>query len=347
MHTLHFDSDYMRGAHPEVLKALVETNAEQTVGYGLDPYSVGAKRLIREQCAAPSASVWLLVGGTQTNATVIDAVVGRYQGVIAADTAHINVHEAGAVEAAGHKVIVLSGTDGKLRAEQVQEYLQAFYADETHDHMSGPGMIYISFPTEIGTIYTREELKALHDVAREYHIRLYIDGARLAYGLAASPDLTLAEIAEYADVFYIGGTKEGCLLGEAVVAKEGVLPSYMFSLIKAHGALLAKGRILGVQFEALMRGNLLQRIGENGVQTARLLRDVFVNRGFYPFIDSPTNQQFFRLPNTLIDALMEHATFEYWGPRGTTESEVRFVTDWGTRPEDIQLLATLVDEALK
>lgn len=335
---LYFDSDYMRGAHPEVMKALVETNDLQTPGYGLDPISENARNLVRKQCEMSDADVFFLVGGTQTNATVIDAVLAPYQGVIATDTAHINVHEAGAVEASGHKVLVIEGENGKLSAEKVGEYLDSFFADDTHEHMVAPGMIYISFPTEIGTIYTRDELKALHDVAKRHKIRLYVDGARLAYGLAASPDLTLADIAKYADVFYIGGTKEGTLMGEAVVAKPGVLPSYFFSLVKAHGALLAKGRLLGVQFAALMQNELLQRIGRNGVEKAEALRDLFISAGFYPIIDSPTNQQFFRLPNTLIDALLPHVSFEYWGPRGETESEVRFVTDWGTTDDDIQNL---------
>lgn len=335
---LHFDSDYMRGAHPEILKRLVETNMEQTPGYGTDGYTDHAKHLIKEACGLPEAEVYLLVGGTQTNSTVIDGLLYRHEGVLAAETAHINVHESGAIEYTGHKVLTLPSHQGKLLAKEVRDYLTSFYADDTYEHMVSPGMVYISYPTEYGTLYTRDELAELHEICHEYNIPLFIDGARLGYGLAADKSVTLKDIASLCDVFYIGGTKVGALFGEAVVFGRRGMVKHPVALIKLHGALLAKGRLLGVQFETLFTGDMYVDIAGNAISRAMELKNGFVKHGYVPYIDSPTNQQFFKLPNEVVDKLMEIATFEYWGPRGETESVVRFVTDWATTAEDVESL---------
>lgn len=335
---IHFDCDYMAGAHPEVLDAIVKNNFVQTSGYGNDDFCHRAKDLIREACGTPDAEVHFLVGGTQTNATVLDALLNRTEGVIATETAHINVHEAGAIEMTGHKVITLPSHNGKLDATELKAYLHDFYADDTWTHMVVPGAVYISFSTELGTIYTIKELTALSEVCHEYNIPLYIDGARLGFGLAASEDVTLKDIARLADVFYIGGTKMGALFGEAVVCtNKGFMPRF-FTLTKAHGAVLAKGRLLGMQFEAFFTNDLYMRIGRHGVKLAQRLRSILEGKGYRTFIDSPTNQQFFIMPNDVLDRLMNVATFEYWGPKGETESKVRFVTSWETKDEDVESL---------
>lgn len=339
---VRFDCDYMAGAHPEVLDAIIRNNRVQTSGYGSDAFCDRAKALIREACGAPDAAVHFMVGGTQTNSTVIDGLLRRTEGVIAAETAHINVHEAGAIELSGHKVITLPSHDGKIDAAELRTYLHDFFADDTWTHMVVPGAVYISFPTELGTIYSLEELTSISAVCHEYRIPLYVDGARLGFGLAASKDLTLKDIARLADVFYIGGTKMGALFGEAVVCTAPELLPRFFTLMKAHGSVLAKGRLLGMQYEAFFTDDLYMRIGRHGVDLAMKLRDAFLSHGYRTFIDSPTNQQFFILPNELIDRLMEHASFEYWGPRGETESKVRFVTSWETTEEDVQTLASLL-----
>ena len=339
---LHFDTDYMEGAHAEVMRRLFETNLEQTPGYGADAYTAHAKELIRRACGQPDAAVHFLVGGTQTNATVIDALLARHEGVLAAETAHINVHEAGAIEAAGHKVLVLPSHEGKVRADEVEGYIRQFYRDETYEHMVAPGMLYISHPTEYGTLYTLGELEALSRVCREADIPLYMDGARLGYGLAADTDVTLADIARLCDVFYIGGTKVGALFGEAVVSARPSLLPHFFPLIKQHGALLAKGRLLGVQFETLFTDGLYFHIGAHAVRLALKLKQAFVAKGYRLHLDSPTNQQFICLPNETIDRLAREATFELWGPRGERESVVRFVTSWATREEDVDRLIELL-----
>lgn len=337
---LHFDSDYMRGAHSEVMHRLMETNLEQTAGYGCDDYTATAERLILEACGliAPASKVIFLVGGTQTNATVIDAFLQSHQGVICAETGHINVHEAGAVEATGHKVLTLPSHEGKVDAGELRNYIDDFYRDETWEHMVTPGMVYISYPTEVGTLYTRAELEAISGVCRERGLTLYLDGARLGYGLAASDDVTLKDIAQMCDVFYIGGTKCGTLFGEAVVVKDAARWRHSLSQVKRHGALLAKGRLLGLQFKTLFTDNLYIRASRNAIDQALKLKAGFTAAGYRLFKDSPTNQQFFVLPNDTIDRLMKVATFELWGPRGTTETPVRFVTDWATTDKETEEL---------
>ncbi|MBR2127595.1 MAG: low specificity L-threonine aldolase [Bacteroidales bacterium] len=340
---IYFNSDYMAGAHPEVMRRLVDTNSEATVGYGCDQYTARATDLIRKACDAPDARVHLLVGGTQTNATVIDGLLARHEGVLAADSGHINVHEAGAIEATGHKVLTLPHKDGKVNAEDVDRYIRDFYNDDTYEHMVAPGMLYISFPTEYGTIYSLKELEALSEVCHKAGIPLYIDGARLGYGLAAEGnDVTLRDIARLSDVFYIGGTKVGALFGEAVVITNPAVLPHFTPLVKQHGAMLAKGRLLGVQFEALFEDGLYEKISRETVRLAMRLKEGFKAKGFMPFIDSPTNQQFFTLPNILIDRLMKDVGFELWGPRGEKESKVRFVTGWQTTDEDIDGLIRLL-----
>ena len=336
-----FDSDYTAGAHPKVLDSLCRTNHLHTVGYGCDQYCKSAAELIRKACGCDDARVHLLVGGTQTNATIIDGLLARHEGVLAAESGHIAVHEAGAIEACGHKVLTLPHYEGKVRAEDVKRYIYDFYSDDTYQHMVAPGMLYISFPTEYGTVYTLDELTALSRVCHSANIPLYIDGARLAYGLAAEGnDVTLQDIARLSDLFYIGGTKVGALFGEAVVITSNTLLPHLFPLIKQHGALLAKGRLLGVQFEALFTDNLYMEIGKKAVAQALTIRDTFTSAGFSTAVNSTTNQQFFILPNTLIDHLKHcDISFEYWGPRGAEQSVVRFVTGWATTNEDLECLA--------
>lgn len=339
---LHFDTDYMRGAHPKVMKRLMETNMEQTPGYGSDKYTENAKQLIKEACGAPDADVFFLVGGTQTNKTVIDAILKKHEGVICAETGHINVHESGAIEASGHKVLTLPSHEGKIESRDLDNYIADFYADDTYEHMVAPGMVYISYPSEYGTLYTRKELDDLKRVCNKYNIPLFIDGARLGYGLAAQPEITLKDLAEICDVFYIGGTKVGALFGEAVVVPRNHLIKPILPIVKQNGALLAKGRLLGLQFETLFTENLYFEIGKSAVENAIRLKNGFAAKGYKIFIDSPTNQQFFKLPNSVVDKLHEVCTFEYWGPRGEHESVVRFVTDWGTTKEDVDKLLSSI-----
>ena len=341
---IYFDSDYTAGAHPEVLEAMCVTNGEHTVGYGCDSYSENAKNLIRKACGLTDARVYLLVGGTQTNATVIDGVLARHEGVLAAQSGHIAVHESGAIEACGHKVLTLPHYQGKVKATDVGAFIDEFYRDETYEHMVAPGMLYISFPTEYGTIYTLKELEDLSEVCHKADIPLYIDGARLAYGLAATEgDVTLQDIARLADIFYIGGTKVGALFGEAVVVTNPNLLHHFTPLIKQHGALMAKGRLLGVQFEALFRDGLYFEIGQRAVRQALAIKKAFVSRGYTAVVDSPTNQQFFLLPNTLIDHLRSNnISFETWGTRGEEQTTVRFVTGWATTESDIDALVALL-----
>lgn len=340
---IRFDSDYMAGAHPEVMDALVRTNLELTAGYGNDPYTSKAKELIRKAVGNHDAEVMFLVGGTQTNATVIDGILARHEGVLAAESGHIAVHESGAIEASGHKVLTLPHHEGKVGAEDVERYITEFYADETFQHMVAPGMLYISQPTEYGTVYSLDELRKLSEVCHKHEIPLYIDGARLGYALrSANADFTLNDLSCLADVYYIGGTKVGTLFGEAVVVNNRSLLKNLFPLVKQHGALLAKGRLLGVQFATLFSDGLYERIGEHGVRLAMRIRKAFGSAGYEPIISSTTNQQFFRLPNTLIDNLRREASFDYWGPRGTNDSVVRFVTSWSTTDEDVDRLEELL-----
>lgn len=340
---LYFSTDYMRGAHPEVMAALMDTNMVATPGYGEDDYCRRAERKILEECGIRDGKVYFLEGGTQTNMLVITRLLDYCDGVIAADTGHINVHESGAIEAAGHKVISLPSEDGKIKATDINRCLSDYYGDDTYPHIVRPGMVYITFPTEMGTLYTLGELEDISETCRKWDIPLYIDGARLAYGLAAEGnDVTLKDVARLCDAFYIGGTKCGALLGEAVVTRRPELFNGFFSLCKQRGAVLSKGRLLGIQFETLFNGNLYGRIGQHAIETAMLLKDGFRSKGYRMLIDSPTNQQFFILPNEIIERLQENVAFELWGPMRENETPVRFVTDWSTRREDIIELMLLL-----
>lgn len=340
---IHFDCDYMAGAHPALLEALVRTNLEHTAGYGNDPYTAEARELIRQTVGNSEAQVMFLVGGTQTNATLIDGILARHEGVLAAESGHIAVHESGAIEASGHKVLTLPHYDGKVRSEDVERYITEFYADETYQHMVAPGMLYISQPTEYGTVYSLSELEALSECCHRHNIPLYVDGARLGYALAAEgADFTLRDMARLADLFYIGGTKVGALFGEAVVVSNPTLLKNLFPLVKQHGALLAKGRLLGVQFAELFRDGLYERIGHHAVTLAMRIKQAFTAAGYDVVVDSPTNQQFFRLPNDVIDSLRQHASFDYWGPRGKDMSIVRLVTSWATTEADVEELIKLI-----
>ncbi len=303
---LSFECDYTEGAHEEILKRLVQTNMEQVSGYGCDKYCDAAKEKIRTLCNCPEADIYFLVGGTQTNQTVIDSMLLQYEGVVAADTGHVNSHEAGAIEFTGHKVLTIPQKEGKIESEQLLNYLQTFYADDSHDHMVFPGMVYISHPTEYGTLYTKKELEEISAVCRRYHMPLYLDGARLGYGLMSkNTDVTLQDIAQYCDVFYIGGTKVGALCGEAVVFTKNNTPKHFMTIVKQHGALLAKGRLLGIQFDTLFTNDLYFKISAHAIEMAQLLKEGFVKKGYEFYLDSPTNQQFLILENTKMEQLKQ------------------------------------------
>ncbi len=333
---LHFNNDYMRGAHPEVMARLVATNFVQTVGYGCDEFCRDAAAAIRRACSAPDAKVCFLVGGTQTNATMIDALTSHAAGILASVNAHINVHESGAIEACGKKVITLPGTDAKISASAIEEYLEQFYADSSWSHRVIPAMVYISQPTEFGTLYSLTELEAIADVCRRYDLKLFVDGSRLIYALAADGnDVTLADLARLSDAFYIGGTKAGLLFGEAVVIRDGGKMPYLFNTIKKHGALLAKGRLLGVQYEAMFTDELYRRMGENAIRQAMKLRAALREKGWEPLAESPTNQQIFNIPDTQLAKIAEFATFDDWGVCAPGMRTVRFTTDWSTTDGEI------------
>ena len=340
---LYFENDYSEGAHEEVLKRLIETNMEQLPGYGTDRYTASAKEKICAACGCPDAEVYLLTGGTQTNQIVISSMLDSHEGVIAAETGHVGIHEAGAIEWTGHKVLTLPQTDGKISASDLEEYLSTFYGDENHEHMVFPGMVYISHPTEYGTLYTKGELAELSAVCSEYRIPLYLDGARLGYALAAADtDVTLQDVAEYCDVFYIGGTKVGALCGEAVVFPKENTPFHFVTKVKQRGALLAKGRLAGVQFDALFTDDLYLKIGENAIDTANELKQVLREKGYEFFIDSPTNQIFVVLEDAQIERLKEYVVFSYWEKKDDTHTVVRFATSWATKMEDVKKLAALL-----
>ena len=337
-----FRCDYAEGAHPEILKRLSETNFEQLDGYGCDPYSESARRKILEACACPDGEVFLLVGGTQTNATVIAALLRGYEGAVAVQTAHINVHEAGAVEYTGHKVMTLPQHHGKMDPGELEAFLAACDADVNKDHMVWPGLVYISLSTEYGTLYTRSELAKLQDIAHKYGLPLFIDGARLGYALASPAiDFSLADLKDLCDVFYIGGTKVGALCGEAVVFPKNA-PKHFFTTVKQHGALLAKGRLLGVQFDTLFTDNLYGRIASNAIDRAQEMVAVLKEKGIPFFLETPTNQQFVILENQYMEALAQKVGFDIWEPYDATHTVVRFATSWATTPTHIARLRELL-----
>lgn len=336
---LSFTCDYTQGAHPKILERLIETNMEQLPGYGNDRYCESAKEKIRKACGCPDAEIYFLAGGTQTNATVIDSVLQKYEGVISAQTGHINVHEAGAVEYTGHKVLTLPAWEGKIRADELEELLKTFWDDGSREHMVFPGMVYLSHPTEYGTLYTKAELEAISAICRNYEIPLYLDGARLGYGLMSyDTDVTLPMIAHLCDIFYIGGTKVGALCGEAVVFTKKNAPRHFLTLIKQHGALLAKGRLTGIQFDTLFTDDLYFQISRHAIEMAELLKKGFAERGYSFFLNSPTNQQFIILENGKLEDLQKKVAFEIWEPFDKEHTVVRFATGWGTTKEEIEEL---------
>ncbi len=340
---LAFENDYSEGAHEKVLQRLLETNLEQLPGYGADHYCESAKEKIKEACGCPDADVQFIVGGTQTNQIVISSMLKPCEGVIAAETGHVSTHEAGAIECTGHKVLTLPHEAGKIGADVLDDWLHSFYEDENHEHMVFPGMVYISHPTEYGTLYTKGELAELSAVCSQYGIPLYLDGARLGYGLAAEEtDVTLKDVAEYCDVFYIGGTKVGVLCGEAVVFTKENMPLHFMTMVKQRGALLAKGRLLGIQFDALFTDDLYSEISRNAIVTADRLKQVLKEKGYEFYIDSPTNQIFVILENEKMEQLKQNVVFSFWEKKDEDHTVVRFATSWATRMEDVEKLAALL-----
>lgn len=344
---IRFNSDYTEGCHPAILERLAETNMEQTPGYGVDEHCRHAAELIKEACSAPNAEVHFLVGGTQTNVTVISSALKHYQGVITANTGHINVHETGALEACGHKCLVIDTKDGKLTAEMIDSYTKAHFADDSFEHIVQPKMVYISNPTEVGTIYKKEELKAIYEACKENNLYLFMDGARLGYGLASREnDLTFADIAELTDVFYIGGTKVGALFGEAVVITNDALKTDFRYNIKQRGGMLAKGRLLGIQFETLFEEDRYMEISRHAARLAEKLKDELSAAGVKFMVDSPSNQQFPILPNVVLDELRKKYSFEFNGKIDEAHSAVRFCTCWATKEENIDALLSDIKSML-
>ncbi len=340
---LSFESDYIYGAHSAVLDALIRTNSEILSGYGRDLHSENAKNLIRKVCHSPDSDVYFLVGGTQTNQTVIATMLKQYEGVIAPATGHISLHESGAIEYTGHKVIELPAHDGKLSPSSVLKYLENFYADENNVMMVTPGMVYISHPTEYGTLYTKQELTELRAICDKFGMTLFLDGARLGYALMSrDSDLELKDIASLCDVFYIGGTKVGALCGEAVVFAKGKTPEKFYTLTKQHGAMTAKGRLLGVQFEALFTDDLYFKISKNAIDMAEKLKELFKSRGYEFLLNSPTNQQFIILNTEQMKRIGEKCRFCFWERIDEDRCAVRFATSFATTEDDISALAEII-----
>ena len=344
---ISFENDYSTGAHPRILEALAATNLEPAPGYGSDRFCESVAARIRAACDDETADVFFLTGGTQTNAVVISALLAGHEGVIAADTGHIAVHEAGAIEATGHKVLTVPECDGKLRAADVEAYLETFYADASYTHMVFPGMVFIAHPSELGTLYSLAELEELSALCRRHQIPLYLDGARLAYGLAApDTDVSLTDIARLTDAFYIGGTKCGALCGEAVVFPRGGMPRHLLTHAKQHGALLAKGRLLGVQFDTLFTDRLYDELGRHAIAMADELRRILREAGCTFFRESPTNQQFVVLDNAQVEALAERVRFSTWEKLGDGRTVIRLVTSWSTTPDDLAALKAALHEVM-
>ena len=340
---IYFQCDYEEGCHPAILKKLQETNLEQTVGYSMDPYCASAREKIKKAIARSDADVHFLVGGTQTNMTVIAAALKPWQGAICADTGHIACHETGAVEATGHKVLALPSEDGKITAEQIEETVKKHYADGSHEHIVQPGMVYISFPTESGTLYSKQELTDIYAVCKAHDMPLFIDGARLGYGLQSPAcDVTLPELANLCDVFYIGGTKCGALFGEAVVILKESLKKDFRYMIKQRGGMFAKGRLLGIQFDTLFTDDLYWKLAKQANRLALRIRKAFLEKGYPLLMDSWTNQQFPVLPDEIADRLSEQFAFEVWERVDETHCAVRFCTSWATTEAQVDVLVAAI-----
>ena len=340
---ISFECDYNNGAHPQVLENLTKYNAAKPTPYGFDEFSERAKDRIREAIGMPDAQIFFLTGGTQANATTIDSMLYQYEGVICVDTGHINVHEAGAVEFTEHKIITLPQQQGKMEARVLDKYLDDFMHDGNNAHAVYPGLVYITFPTELGTIYTAHELDDIYQVCRRYEIPLYVDGARLGYGLAAEGcDITMPWLARHCDVFYIGGTKIGALCGEAVVFTNRPAHKHFFSIQKQHGAVIAKGALIGLQFEALFTNDLYMELSRHAIDMAMRMKAVFKEKGYEFWLDSPTNQQFVILPDAIVDELSKKMEFTHWGQASGHRTICRFVTSWATTEEEINELKRLL-----
>lgn len=340
---IQFQCDYNEGAHPRILERMMQTNYEQTVGYGEDHYCDMARKLICKACGRPDADVHFLVGGTQANATVISSVLRPHQGVLCVRSGHINVHETGAIEHSGHKVLALDGTDGLLSAESVRLAVLEHLAEDGPEHTVQPGMVYISFSSEVGTVYSLDQLEALSSVCREYGLPLFIDGARMGYGLASEGcDVTLEDIARLADVFYIGGTKQGALFGEAVVITNDALKKDFRYMIKLNGGMLAKGRLLGIQFLTLFEDGLYMELAHHAVKQAMRIRDAFAAKGYDFLVTSPSNQQFPILPNDVMERLSVDFMFSVWKKIDDNHTAVRFCTSWATKHESVDLLISAI-----
>ena len=340
---LTFASDYTTGCCPEILDRLIKTNLEPQTGYGTDQYCASAAEKIKSACNAPEAQIEFIAGGTQTNQVVISSMLQRYEGVVAARTGHISCHEAGAIEYTGHKVFELPQVMGKIRAKDLSDLVENFYGDDNHDHMVFPGMVYISHPTEYGTLYTLSELTAISEVCRKHNMPLFLDGARLGYGLMSySTDVTLQDIARLCDVFYIGGTKVGALCGEAVVFTHGNMPKHFLTMKKQNGALLAKGRLLGVQFDTLFTDDLYFKIAKHAIDMAERLKGILSDAGFPFLLESPTNQQFVVLDNATMERLKKDVGFGFWETVDEDHTAVRFATSWSTTEKELDKLQELL-----
>lgn len=340
---LPFANDYSRGAHPKVLQALIDTNMDAQPGYGQDTYTKRAAQKIQAACEAPDAEVFFISGGTQTNQVVISNLLDGDEGVVAADSGHINFHEAGSIEYTGHKVLTLPGEMGKITAKKLQAYLYDWQADENHGQMVAPGLVYISFSTELGTLYSKQELADLSQVCRQNQIPLFMDGARLGYGLMSPEcDLSLADIAKYCDIFYIGGTKVGALAGEAVVFTKHNVPKRFTTKIKRQGAMLAKGRLIGVQFDALFTDNLYFKISQHAIDLAMKLKRALKDKGYQFLIDSPTNQQFVVVTNDQLAELKKHVDLSFWEIVDDTHTAIRLVTSWSTTEQELDALIAIL-----
>ena len=336
---LSFSSDYIAGAHPDVLQKLIDTNLESLAGYGNDIYTQKACEKIIKEIDKEDAQVYLLTGGTQTNQIVIDTMLADYEGVLSATTGHVNVHEAGAIEFSGHKVLTLPTEDGKIKAQDIRDYIEIFYKDGSYDHMVFPGMVYISYPTELGTLHTKTALEDIYGVCKDYEIPFFIDGARLAYGLMSPEcDLNIKDLARLCDVFYIGGTKCGSLAGEAVVFTHNNQPKRFNTLVKQRGAMIAKGRLLGIEFDALFTDNLYYEIGKTGIEQAEKLKEILEKKGYEFFMKTPTNQQFIVIENSKMEELAKKVDFAFTQTLDANHTVIRFCTSWSTTDEDLTLL---------
>lgn len=340
---ISFENDYAEGAHPAILQKLLDTNFDQQPGYGNDAYCASAKEKIRSACNAPDADIYFIVGGTQTNAVVIGTMLAPYEGVVAAETGHINVHEAGAIEYTGHKVLTVPQHEGKMHADELEALLKSFWADGSHEHMVFPGMVYLSHPTEYGTLYTRDELTSISQICRQYEIPLFLDGARMGYGLMSpDTDVDLPFISQVCDAFYIGGTKVGALCGEAVVFPRNNAPKHFITMVKQRGAMVAKGRLLGVQFDALFTDDLYFKISAHAIAMAQKVKAGFAAKGYQFLLDSPTNQQFVILENKKLKELQNKVVFSIWEPVDENHTAVRFATSWATREENVDALLAMI-----